>query len=125
MCRPPTIDSFVNSAGVQLFYSLYLPDKDKYGSGPWPLVVACYGGPHVQRVKEEWAQNVDMRAQSLRSHGVAVVKCDNRGSSRRGVAFEGSIRHDMGNVEVKDQVEVVEHLIKLKVGRFTRGVLWR
>ncbi|GMH84248.1 hypothetical protein TrST_g694 [Triparma strigata] len=115
MCRPPSLDSFLNRSNIRLYYSLYLPDPEKHGSPPYPLVVACYGGPHVQRVKEEWSQNVDMRAQSLRSHGVAVVKCDNRGSSRRGVLFEGAIKHDMGNLEVLDQVDCVRHLVNSKV----------
>src|SRR6185436_3480950 len=54
---------------------------------------------------------VDLRAQYLRQLGYLVFVLDNRGSSRRGLAFEGAIRHDMGNVEVKDQVDGVEWLV--------------
>jgi len=53
----------------------------------------------------------DLRAQRLRSQGYVVIKLDNRGSARRGLAFEGAIRHDMGNAEVTDQVAAVQHWI--------------
>ncbi|GMH94002.1 hypothetical protein TL16_g12781 [Triparma laevis f. inornata] len=115
MLRPPSLSSFLNRTSTKLYYSLYLPDKSKHGSGPYPLIVACYGGPHVQRVSETWSQNVDMRVQMLRSYGVAVVKCDNRGSSRRGLEFEGSVKWNMGEEEVNDQVDLVKHLTSLKI----------
>ena len=54
---------------------------------------------------------VDMRAQYLRSLGFLVFKLDNRGSARRGLAFEGAIKHDMGNIEVQDQVDGVRWLV--------------
>ena len=41
-----------------------------------------------------------MRVQYLCQQGFLVIKCDNRGSARRGLAFEGALRLDMGNVEV-------------------------
>ena len=70
-------------------------------------MVAVYGGPHVQRVSSSWAQAVDMRAQFLRAQGFLVLKCDNRGSSRRGLAFEASLKGAMGSTEVDDQVDAL------------------
>jgi len=55
--------------------------------------------------------SVDMRAQHLRSKGFAVFKLDNRGSAHRGLAFEGAIRWNMGDLEVQDQVDGVRWLI--------------
>lgn len=52
-----------------------------------------------------------MRAQRLRSLGFCVVKCDNRGSSRRGLAFESAISRRLGRLEVLDQVAAVRQLI--------------
>jgi dipeptidyl-peptidase-4 len=40
-----------------------------------------------------------------------VFKLDNRGSARRGLAFEGAIRHNLGDVEVRDQVDGVRWLV--------------
>jgi dipeptidyl-peptidase-4 len=46
-----------------------------------------YGGPHVQRVQNNWALAADLRAQCLAQQGFVVIKCDNRGSFRRYVLF--------------------------------------
>jgi Prolyl oligopeptidase family len=91
---------------VDLYLGLYKPDPALHGPGPYPTIVAVYGGPHVQRVSKSWATTVDMRAQRLRDLGFAVVKSDNRGSFRRGLAFEGWIKHNMGSIEVRDQVSL-------------------
>ncbi|CAM9834936.1 unnamed protein product, partial [Heterosigma akashiwo] len=97
---------------VELFAALYVPSATRHGPGPYPTVVAVYGGPHVQRVHRSWAQAVDMRAQYLRELGFLVIKCDNRGSARRGLAFEGAIRHNMGDVELRDQQDAVAHAVR-------------
>jgi dipeptidyl-peptidase-4 len=39
------------------------------------------------------------------------VKCDNRGSSRRGTAFETAVSRRLGRIEVLDQVAVVRQLV--------------
>ena len=72
-----------------------------------PLVVMVYGGPHVQTVTESWGMTADLTAQYLAERGFAVWKMDNRGSSRRGHAFEAALNRDMGSVEVRDQVDGV------------------
>ena len=80
------------------------------GGPPWPAIVSVYGGPHAQRVTRGWGMTVDLRAQYLASLGFLVFKLDNRGSARRGLAFEGAIKHDLGNLEVQDQVDGVRWL---------------
>ena len=49
------------------------------------------------------------RSQYMREQGIMVIRCDNRGSYRRGLYFEGCVKNDMGNVEVKDQQAVALH----------------
>ncbi len=93
--------------GTVLYGALYRPAAT---TGPVPLVVSVYGGPHVQRVIDDWSLTVDLRAQYLAQQGVAVWKLDNRGSSGRGLAFEAHIARRMGTVEVEDQVAGVEYL---------------
>lgn len=101
---PPEFAKFPSADGkATLQAALYKPDPAKFGPGPYPTVVSCYGGPHVQFVGDQWGMTVDLRAQALRSRGCLVLKVDNRGSSRRGLEFEGAIKHDMGNLEVEDQ----------------------
>jgi dienelactone hydrolase len=109
---PPEMLSFITTDGTETLHAaVYRPDPKRYGPGPYPLVCAVYGGPHVQRVNRSWAQCADMRAQRLRSLGFCVVKCDNRGSSRRGLKFESGIAKRLGRLEVIDQVSAVQQLV--------------
>ncbi len=103
---PPELHRFDNRHGDTLFAAIYRPA----GAPPFPTMVAIYGGPHAQRVVNTWGTTVDMRAQALRSRGYLVVKIDNRGSARRGLAFEGAIRHDLGNLELQDQQDGIAWL---------------
>ena len=108
---PPELMTFPCSDGTETLHAaMYKPDPRIHGPGPYPLVCAVYGGPHVQRVNRSWSQCADMRAQRLRSLGFCVLKCDNRGSSRRGIKFESSISRRLGRLEVLDQVAAVRHL---------------
>eukprot|EP00934_Nitzschia_sp_Nitz4_P001325 Nitzschia sp. Nitz4//scaffold111_size72815//43820//47217//NITZ4_005793-RA/size72815-snap-gene-0.109-mRNA-1//-1//CDS//3329533189//1325//frame0 len=107
----PELMTFPSSDGTETLHAaLYRPDPRVHGPGPYPLICAVYGGPHVQRVNRSWSQCADMRAQRLRSLGFCVVKCDNRGSSRRGRNFESAISRRLGRLEVLDQVAVVRQL---------------
>lgn len=112
--QTPKFHTFPSTDGkVTLQAAIYTPDEDKYGKGPWPLVVATYGGPHVQYVANTWGMmTVDMRSQFLRANGFAVIKVDNRGSNRRGLVFEAPIKGNMGDLEVSDQVAGVEWAIE-------------
>jgi dipeptidyl-peptidase-4 len=67
-------------------------------------------------VTDTWGMTVDLRAQYLASLGFLVFKLDNRGSARRGLAFEGALRHHMGGIEVRDQARGVEWLAEQGLG---------
>lgn len=114
--KPPEILSFPTSDGSETLYAaLYKPNAKDHGEGPYPLICSVYGGPHVQRVTRCWTLSVDVRVQRLCSLGFAVLKCDNRGSSRRGLAFEGAIKGRLGRIEVLDQVTAVRHVVMKQV----------
>jgi dipeptidyl-peptidase-4 len=49
----------------------------------------------------------------LASHGFLVWSLDNRGSAGRGHAFESPIFHDLGRVELQDQLAGIEYLKSL------------
>jgi len=118
---PPELISFPTSDGTETLHAaLYRPDPLRHGGGPYPLVCAVYGGPHVQRVNRSWSQSADLRAQRLRNIGFCVVKCDNRGSSRRGLAFESAVAKRLGRLEVLDQVAVVRQLVVRGLADSTR-----
>lgn len=110
--EPPEFVELLAADGkTRLYGAIYKPDPAVHGPGPYPTVVSVYGGPHAQLVTDSWGMTVDLQAQYLRDNGYLVFKLDNRGSWRRGLAFEGALRHDMGNVEVQDQVAGVEWLV--------------
>jgi dipeptidyl-peptidase-4 len=108
--RPPGLVSLQNRDGVTLYGAIFRPPASA-GPGPYPTIISVYGGPHAQFAANDWRLTVDLRAQYLSQLGFLVFKLDNRGSARRGLAFEGTIRHDMGNLEVEDQVDGVHWLV--------------
>ena len=106
---PPRFLSLPGADGTPLDAALYEPSGV---DGPAPLVVSVYGGPHAQRVMDEWSLTVDLRAQFLAQHGYAVLRVDNRGSANRGLAFEAHIADRMGTIEVEDQTAAVNRLVE-------------
>ena len=118
---PPELRQFKSSDGTDLYAAVYRPPKNLppplrgrvgVGGAP-PLIVEVYGGPGFQMVNNSWSETVDMRAQMLAQHGFVVLKVDNRGSSRRGLAFEAPIYRNGGEAELRDQVEGVRWLTGL------------
>ncbi len=97
--------------GVPLHGAIYHPPASA-GEGPFPTIVCVYGGPHAQLVTSGWMPVVNMRAQYLAQQGFLVFMLDNRGSARRGLAFEAPLKHKMGSIEVQDQVDGVRWLVE-------------
>jgi dipeptidyl-peptidase-4 len=105
---PPALTEFKDRDGVTLYGAYYAPTSRALEvAGKVPMVVMVYGGPHVQTVSESWSLTADLTAQFLAGRGFAVWKMDNRGSARRGHAFEAALNRHMGTVEVRDQAEGV------------------
>lgn len=92
--------------GQTLYYSIQKPP----GFDPakkYPVIVEVYGGPHVQRVANDWRPLSD---QFLTHAGYIVFRLDNRGSWNRGKRFEDVIHRLTGGPEVRDQLRGVEWL---------------
>src|SRR5207244_8607151 len=105
------------SAAVEASASVYRPSE---GVGRAPVIFSVYGGPGPHMVNDSWVQTVDLRAQMLAQQGFVVLKVDNRGSPRRGLAFEAAIARRMGQIEVRDQVEGVRWLETLGFSDISR-----
>ena len=102
----PELHEFTTADGATLHAAVYRP-ATKAGAG---LIVDVYGGPHFQAVTDSWGLTVNLRAQLLAAHGFVVMQVDNRGSARRGVAFESAIAHKLGDIEIRDQLDAVRWL---------------
>lgn len=107
---PPEPVALENRVSVLLYGLIYHPPAG-YGPGPFPTLVSVYGGPHAQSVANSWGPTANLRAQYLSNQGFLVFVLDNRGSARRGLAFESAVKNNLGFHEVEDQVDGVKWLI--------------
>jgi dipeptidyl-peptidase-4 len=97
--EPPELVTLEAADGTPLRALVYRPPD----SGPAPLVVFVYGGPHVQLAVDDWSATAALRPQALARSGIAVMCLDNRGSARRGLEFEKAVYGHLGELEVEDQ----------------------
>jgi dipeptidyl-peptidase-4 len=109
--QTPELHSFQTHDGTTLHAALFRPAV----KGRAPVIIDVYGGPTAQFVTDSWALTVNLRAQLLASHGFVVMQVDNRGSARRGLAFESVIALNMGDIEVRDQAEAVKWLVGQRI----------
>lgn len=102
----PEFGTLTAEDGQTLYYSIQKPP----GFDPakkYPVIVEVYGGPHVQRVSNDWRPLSD---QFLTHAGYIVFRLDNRGTWNRGKRFEDVIYHQTGGPEVRDQLAGVDWL---------------
>ena len=76
----------------------------------YPVLVYVYGGPHVQLIQNRYMAGAPPWMLSLANKGYLVWSLDNRGSARRGLAFENVIHRQLGTVEMQDQLTGVAFL---------------
>ncbi|XP_008332047.1 dipeptidyl peptidase 9-like isoform X2 [Cynoglossus semilaevis] len=101
---PPEMFSFRGKSGFQLYGMIYKPHILVPGR-KHPTVLFAYGGPQVQLVNNSFKGTKYLHLNTLASLGYAVLVIDGRGSSHRGLRFEGAVKDKMGLVELEDQVE--------------------
>ncbi len=105
----PELGTLAAEDGQTLHYRLTRPSGPQPEEGH-PVIVSVYGGPGVQRVKNEWPP---LLLQLLSAHGYGVLELDNRGGSNRGPRFEAPIHRRLGGAEVRDQVAGARFLATL------------
>jgi dipeptidyl-peptidase-4 len=101
--------TLVAEDGQELYYELTTPAHLEPGRR-YPVIVEVYGGPGVQFVANQWADQSGFFDHILTQHGFVVFKLDNRGSGERGNRFESALYRRLSIVEVRDQVRGVEFL---------------
>ena len=79
----------------------------------YPTVVYVYGGPHAHNVDASWHWASRSWETYMAQKGYVVFILDNRGSENRGAAFEQATFHQLGQIEMQDQMEGVKYLKSL------------
>jgi dipeptidyl-peptidase-4 len=113
---PTEFGTLAAADGQILHYKILKPGVLEPGRR-YPVIVDVYGGPSAQNVANAWENggrsNEGFIHQYLAQQGYIVFTLDNRGSGRRGTAFEGALYRRFGSVEVEDQVRGVAFLRSL------------
>ncbi|MGA9279585.1 prolyl oligopeptidase family serine peptidase [Ilumatobacter sp.] len=79
--------------------------RDRDDDTPLPVLLDPYGGPHAQRVTS--VHNAHLSSQWFADQGYAVVVSDGRGTPGRGAAWERSVRDDLANPPLDDQIDAL------------------
>jgi dipeptidyl-peptidase 4 len=93
-------------------------------SRKYPVLVDVYGGPQEQYVRNTWEGGNFLWLEMMAEKGYIVFRIDNRGSYNRGHAFETSIYHQLGKVELEDQLAGVNYLKSLPYVDGSRMGIW-
>ena len=77
-----------------------------------PVLLNPYGGPHGQTVRDRWGGTTFLFHQLLARDGIAILQVDNRGMGARGQKFAAALRHNFGQVELKDQLTALDQALQ-------------
>jgi dipeptidyl-peptidase-4 len=109
--------------GTKLYAKMIKP-RDFEASRKYPVLISIYGGPQVQEVRNVWGGRESLWLQMMAEKGYIIFTLDNRGSYNRGHAFETPIYHQLGNVELEDQLAGVKYLKSLPYVDGSRVGIW-
>jgi dipeptidyl-peptidase-4 len=95
-----------------LYGRLFLPpDFDEQKK--YPVLYHVYGGPHLQRIQNEWVEDSRLWLYYMAQQGFIAFTLDNRGTAYRGLEFEQTTFGQLGTIEIEDQLIGVEYLKSL------------
>ena len=98
---------------TDLYYRMVMPvgfDLNK----KYPTVVYVYGGPHAHNVDARWHYCSRSWETYMAQRGYLLYIMDNRGSENRGRDFEQATFRQLGQVEMRDQMQGVNFLRTLE-----------
>jgi len=81
--------------------ALLFPSWHEPGSGPLPVLLDPYGGPHAQRVLA--ARGAFLTPQWFAEQGFAVLVADGRGTPGRGPAWDRAVAGNLADPVLEDQ----------------------
>ena len=96
--------------GVTDLYWRMVKPADFDPTKKYPTVVYVYGGPHAHNVDASWHWASRSWETYMAQKGYICFILDNRGSENRGIAFEQATFHQLGQIEMQDQMKGVDYL---------------
>ena len=94
---------------TDLYFRMVKP-ADFDASKKYPTVVYVYGGPHAHNVDASWPWMSRSWETYMAQKGYILFILDNRGSENRGRDFEQATFHQLGQIEMQDQMKGVDYL---------------
>ena len=94
---------------TELYYRMVKP-ADFVPEKKYPTIVYVYGGPHANNVQASWHWASRSWETYMAQRGYIVFILDNRGSQYRGRDFEQATFHQLGQIEMQDQMRGVDFL---------------
>ena len=94
---------------TNLYYRMVKP-ADFDATKRYPTVIYVYGGPHAHLVDASWHWSSRSWETYMAQKGYIVFILDNRGSENRGRDFEQATFHQLGQIEMQDQMKGVDYL---------------
>src|SRR5690606_8805141 len=104
----PEVGTLAAADGQVLHYRVVKPAGFD-ATRRYPVFMTYYGGPGRQYVNREWGNHFE---QYMAQRRYVVFALDNRGTPRRGRRFSDAIYHQLGKVEVADQLVGIDWLAR-------------
>lgn len=108
--EPPFLPTteFVRLEGSPTYFAAVTRPRNFDAGKKYPVVVAVYGGPHLQTVTR--TVGGQFLNQWLADQGFIVVGIDNRGTPGRGKSWERAIYQNLAKTALEDQVRALQAL---------------
>jgi dipeptidyl-peptidase-4 len=103
---PAPSPHFLTAGPGQIRTAVLFPSWHEPGSGPLPVLMDPYGGPHAQQVLKR--AGAFHQSQWLAEQGFAVVIADGRGTPGRGPAWDRSVKGDLATPALEDQMTALQ-----------------
>jgi dipeptidyl-peptidase 4 len=120
---PPEFMNIPAQDGTKL-YAMVIKPPGFDSSRKYPVLIDVYGGPQVQYVRNAWEGRNFLWLEMMAEKGYIIFRLDNRGSYNRGHAFETATYHQLGKVELQDQLTGVNYLKSLAYVDGSRIGIW-
>jgi dipeptidyl-peptidase-4 len=102
----PTPRPHLLSVGArEIRAAVLFPSWHEPGSGPLPVLLDPYGGPHAQRVLA--GRGAFLTSQWFAEQGFAVLIADGRGTPGRGPAWDRAVYRNLADPVLEDQVDAL------------------